>query len=155
MSKLAFAFEHVPHPRTRARLEGKVPPPPTVDAQRVGFNGRAGLIITTIVGTMWAAYAFVVLSLISLPSALRSGDSLIIVAWVAQTFLQLVLLPVIIVGQNIQAKASDGRAEETYRDAEAVLHECTQIQAHLAAQDKAQQEQMAALSEMILRLQKA
>jgi hypothetical protein len=52
---------------------------------------------------MWAAYAFVVLALISLPGALSTHDAVIIVAWIAQTFLQLVLLPIIIVGQNIQA----------------------------------------------------
>jgi hypothetical protein len=46
-----------------------------------------------------------------------------------------VLLPVIIVGQNLQAKASDKRAESTYKDAEAVLHEAIEIQKHLAAQD--------------------
>ena len=33
------------------------------------------------------------------------------------------------------AKAADGRSEQTYRDAEAVLHEAMQIQQHLAAQD--------------------
>jgi hypothetical protein len=59
------------------------------------------------------------------------------VAWIAQTFLQLVLLPIIIVGQNIQAAASDKRAEDTYKDAEAVLHEAVEIQKHLAAQDAA------------------
>jgi len=48
------------------------------------------------------------------------------------------LLPIIIVGQNIQAKAADRRADETYQDAEAALHECVQIQAHLTAQDAAQ-----------------
>jgi len=49
----------------------------------------------------------------------------------------LILLPIIIVGQNIQAKASDKRAEATYKDADAVLHEALQIQAHLEAQDRA------------------
>jgi hypothetical protein len=47
-----------------------------------------------------------------------------------------VLLPVIIVGQNLQAKATDKRAMQTYRDAEAVLHEAMEIQKHLAAQDE-------------------
>jgi hypothetical protein len=51
--------------------------------------------------------------------------------------LQLVLLPIIIVGQNIQAAASDRRAEDTYKDAEAVLHEADEIQKHLLAQDEA------------------
>jgi hypothetical protein len=61
----------------------------------------------------------------------------VIVAWVAQTFLQLVLLPIIIVGQNIQAKASDDRALATYEDAGAILAETIEIQKHLAAQDRA------------------
>ena len=60
-----------------------------------------------------------------------------LIAWIAQTFLQLVLLPIIIVGQNVQAEASDKRAEATYQDADAVLHEALQIQAHLEAQDAA------------------
>jgi hypothetical protein len=85
---------------------------------------------------MWCAYLFTVIALISLPDAIRSGDSIIIIAWIAQTFLQLVLLPIIIVGQNIQARAADKRAEQTYRDAEAVLHEAQQIQDHLATQDR-------------------
>jgi hypothetical protein len=55
----------------------------------------------------------------------------------------LVLLPVIIVGQNIQARAADKRSESTYKDAEAVLHEAMQIQAHLAEQDKALSDIMA------------
>jgi hypothetical protein len=40
----------------------------------------------------------------------------------------------IIVGQNIQALAADTRAENTYKDAEAVLAEAIKIQEHLAAQ---------------------
>jgi hypothetical protein len=143
MNELAAVFQHVPHPHTRQTLEGTAAPPPKVDDERVGLNGKLGLMITSIVGTMWAAYLFTLLAIISFPSAIKSGDSIIIVAWVAQTFLQLVLLPIIIVGQNIQAKASDRRAEETYKDAEAVLHECLQIQAHLAAQDELLQAQVA------------
>jgi lipoate synthase len=57
------------------------------------------------------------------------------VAWIAQTFLQLVLLPIIIVGQNVQAAAADARSQATYDDAVAVLEEAKQIQQHLAAQD--------------------
>src|SRR5712692_8541393 len=149
MNEIAEVFNHRPHSRTRDRLGGTAPPPPKVDDHRVGINGKLGLFITTIVGTMWAAYLFTLLALISFPSAIRSGDSIIIVAWIAQTFLQLVLLPIIIVGQNIQAKASDKRAEQTYKDAEAVLHECIQIQQHLAAQDNAQQTQIAELRQLI------
>ncbi len=82
------------------------------------------------------AYAFTVLALVSAPSAFGSGNLLIIVAWIAQTFLQLVLLPIIIVGQNVQAAAADKRAQATYDDASAILVESQQIQAHLMAQDE-------------------
>ena len=102
----------------------------------VRLNARIGLRITVIVGTMWCAYVFTILALISFPAAIRSHDKIVIVAWIAQTFLQLVLLPIIIVGQNIQAKAADKRAEETYKDAEAVLKEAEEIQNHLLAQDQ-------------------
>ncbi len=78
------------------------------------FNTQVAIKITGIVGSMWCAYAFAVLALISLPSALQSGNSIIIVGWIAQTFLQLVLLPIIIVGQNVQAAASDARAESDH-----------------------------------------
>jgi hypothetical protein len=58
------------------------------------------------------------------------------VSWISQTFLQLVLLSVIIVGQNVLPAAADKRAEATYYDADAVLHEAVMIQEHLRAQDK-------------------
>jgi hypothetical protein len=68
-----------------------------------------------------------------------------IIAWIAQTFLQLVLLSIIIVGQNILSAASDKRSEATYKDADAVLHEALQIQKHLEAQDQAIERIMAAV----------
>ncbi|MEN9731647.1 MAG: hypothetical protein RL488_957, partial [Actinomycetota bacterium] len=101
------------------------------------LSDRIGLAITKSVGTMWAAYVFFALTLVSLPAALTSGNVIIIVSWVAQTFLQLVLLPIIIVGQNIQAAASDRRAIATYEDAGAILEEAKEIQNHLSDQDQA------------------
>jgi len=59
-----------------------------------------------------------------------------------------VLLPIIIVGQNIQAATSDKRAEDTYKDAEAVLHEAIEHQSHLASQDEAITEIVATLRKM-------
>jgi len=75
------------------------------------FNTWLAVRITRTVGTMWTAYLFACISLISLPAALHSGDVIVIVSWVAQTFLQLVLLPIIIVGQNVISAAQDARAE--------------------------------------------
>jgi hypothetical protein len=127
-------FHHMPHPHIATRHQHKAA---KTSDERVGINGKIGVFITTVVGTMWAAYLFTILAVVSLPGALSSHDSVIIVAWIAQTFLQLVLLPVIIVGQNVQSKAADKRSEQTYSDAEAILHECLQLQEHLKAQDDA------------------
>jgi hypothetical protein len=129
-------YEHCMHPRTASMVLQRRPPPPKVDDLRVGLNGKIGLMITTLVGTMICAYAFGIIALVSLPSAITSHNLTIIIAWVSSNFLQLVLLPVIIVGQNLQAKASDKRAENTFKDAEAVLHEAIEIQKHLVAQDQ-------------------
>ena len=99
------------------------------------FNTKLSVKITKLVGTMWCAYAFAVLAFISLPSAIRSGNPVALVSWVSQTFLQLVLLSIIIVGQNVLGAAADMRAEATYEDADAVLHTSLEIQRHLEAQD--------------------
>ena len=135
MSKPSYQYKQHPHVERRkktAPVSSK-----ESDAQKIGLNDRIGLFITKKVGTMWAAYIFFALTLVSLPAALASGNALIIVSWVAQTFLQLVLLPIIIVGQNIQAKSSDERAIATYEDAGAILEEAKEIQSHLGAQDEA------------------
>jgi len=84
------------------------------------FNEWLAIRITKVVGTMWCAYAFAALALISLPAAIRGGTATLI-SWIAQTFLQLVLLSIIMVGQNIAAKKSDRQLEQTYRDSEQLL----------------------------------
>jgi hypothetical protein len=85
-----------------------------------GFNNWLAVKITNVVGTMWCAYAFAILALISLPQAIASGTSALI-GWIAQTFLQLVLLSIIMVGQKVAAEASDQQLKQTYLDAEALL----------------------------------
>jgi len=75
------------------------------------LNRRVAVLVTNAVGTMWCAYAFAALALVSLPDAIRSGNPVTLVSWISQTFLQLVLLSIIIVGQNVQAEHTDARAE--------------------------------------------
>jgi hypothetical protein len=137
-------FIYTPHPHiARRKREGPVKIADQLPAQNpvVRFNSRLALLITICVGSMWCAYLFMVLALVSFPAALQSGNTIILVAWISQTFCQLVLLPIIIVGQNLQGQAVDKRAEQTYNDAEAVLHEALQIQQHLTAQDRHLQQQ--------------
>jgi hypothetical protein len=78
------------------------------------FNRRVAEKITSFVSTMWCAYIFVALALISLPAALRSGDVIVKVDWVAQTFLQLVLLSIIMVGQKKSAESVEKMITETH-----------------------------------------
>ena len=63
---------------------------------------------------MWCAYVFAAIALISLPNAIKSHDTIIIVSWVAQTFLQLVLLSIIMVGQNVQSENVAQQIAETH-----------------------------------------
>lgn len=86
-----------------------------------GFNAKLALVITRSVGTMACAYVFGVIALISLPAAISSGQVIVIVAWIAQTFLQLVLLSIIMVGQSVQSAASDARAAKEFADTEMIL----------------------------------
>jgi len=130
---MQVSFEHRPDPRIADR---KTSGPPRTAEGHVGFNGRIALALTTVVGTMWCAYAFGLLALTVVPQAIQGG-LLTTIQWVSQTFIQLVMLSVIMVGQNILGRASDKRAEMTYKDAEAIFAEATQIQAHLKAQDEA------------------
>jgi len=130
---MRVSFDHEPHPQI---VERSTAGPPTTVAEHVGINGRIALGLTTAVGTMWCAYAFAILALLVLPEAI-GGGLLTLVQWVSQTFIQLVMLSVIVVGQNILGRASDKRALMTYQDAEATFHEAGQIQAHLKSQDDA------------------
>lgn len=131
-------YTHTPHPHISQR---QATAPVSIKAMhRRGkavdrFNAFLAVKITDGVGTMWCAYAFAILAFVSLPAAIAGGVATLI-SWVAQTFLQLVLLSIIMVGQRVAGEAADKRAIATYKDAEAVLHEALQIQQHLAAQDE-------------------
>jgi hypothetical protein len=97
-------------------------------------NKRIALALTNGVGTMTTFWLFCCLSLCSLPSVLSAftpfahafpawmvkASIIALVAWIAQTFFQLVLLPALMVGQNLQNAAADARAAKTFEDVEAV-----------------------------------
>jgi hypothetical protein len=78
------------------------------------FNRRVAAKITSGVSTMWCAYIFGAIALISLPAAIKTGDVVVIVAWIAQTFLQLVLLSIIMVGQQVQSDSVEKMIRETH-----------------------------------------
>jgi hypothetical protein len=109
-------MDHTPNPYLELRRKFLRP----LEKRENRFNDWLAVSITNIVGTMWCAYAFAALALVSLPAAIRGGTATLI-AWIAQTFLQLVLLSIIMVGQRIAAEKSDRQLEQTYRDSEELL----------------------------------
>ena len=98
------------------------------------FNKRIALLITNNVGTMTCFWLFCVIALLALPAALVEAHVIsptigiigeagfvIVVEWMAQSFIQLVLLPALMVGQNLQNIAADARSAKTFEDVERVL----------------------------------
>ena len=123
-------YDYVPHPHIENRKK-RAPKTADEEAKPMGamgrFNAFLAVKITNGVGTMWCAYVFAGIALISLPEAIKGGTSPLI-AWIAQTFLQLVLLSIIIVGQKVAGAASETRAIDTYKDAEALLEISSDMQ---------------------------
>ena len=103
------------HARTKDHLPRSTP------IQR--FNSWLAVKITDGVGTMWCAYAFAALAFVSLPQAIASHSAVTLVSWISQTFLQLVLLSVIMVGQNLLATAGDARAAKTFDDTQSLCND--------------------------------
>lgn len=94
------------------------------------FNNSFAVKITNGVGSMWSAYIFALISLMSLPAILVlvlpslrhnfpnwiiTASVITLIAWVSQNFLQLVLLPVIMVGQNVIQGQQDAKAETDHQ----------------------------------------
>ena len=113
--------KHVVHPKELVKKE---------EVGLTKFNTALALKITNTVGSMWTAYVFTLLALVSLPAILTeakfvkagtfphwmiSVGLIALVAWIAQTFLQLVLLPIIMVGQNVIQGQQDAKAEADHK----------------------------------------
>ncbi|MCL5113473.1 MAG: hypothetical protein M1554_03285 [Patescibacteria group bacterium] len=94
------------------------------------FNKSLAVLITRGVGSMWSAYLFAILSLMSLPAILVlispslkpdfpkwiiDASLITLIAWISQNFLQLVLLPVIMVGQNVIQDHQAAKAQADHK----------------------------------------
>ncbi len=52
---------------------------------------------------------------------MQTGQLTIIINWVSSNWIQLILLPALMVGQNVQSAAADARAVKTFQDTERIL----------------------------------
>jgi hypothetical protein len=123
MTEMTSPQSHVPRlvlaEQVHARVHG---------TGRMGrFNAAVAVRITKIVGTMYCAYVFTLVALVALPAAIQQGSVTVLVNWLSSNFLQLVLLPIIIVGQNVISAAQDARAEADHETLTA-LHQMSKQQ---------------------------
>ena len=102
---------HVPRHVTSANIRAQIHGTSAIGR----FNAAVAVRITKIVGTMYCAYIFALLALVALPAAIQQGSPTVLVNWLSSNFLQLVLLPIIIVGQNVISSAQDKRAEADHK----------------------------------------
>ena len=99
--------------------------------EKKSINQRFAESITSGVATMWCAYLFAAIAFISLPQAIRTRDAITIVSWVAQTFLQLVLLSIIMVGQKEQSRKVEKQIAETHDASITELGEIRELQTEI------------------------
>ncbi len=144
------AFEHHQHPWIEQRRAAQPVAPPD---EQIGFNGRLGRAITQAAGTMWAFYAAAlfmgVWMVLSLLKVITFDPYPFAFLLFLGNIVQLLLMFVILVGQQVLAGSSDRRALQTYKDAEAILAECLQLQTHLQEQDKTLKEVVERLETMV------
>lgn len=107
-----------------------------IHKERLKLNDKIGLWITRVVGTMWCAYVFSGLALVALPAAISQGSPTILVNWLSSNFIQLVLLPLIMVGQELQGRHSEIRAEIDFETNLKAEKEIEKILLKLKEQDK-------------------
>ena len=103
------------------------------------FNKKLALLITNNIGTMTCFWLFCVISLSSLLAVLYAAHIIgtvgfltaqgfiLCVSWLSQNFIQLVLLPALMVGQNLQNEAADARATKTFEDVEDARARLTKV----------------------------
>lgn len=96
----------------------------------VSFQDKIALYITSVVGSMYCAYAFAFLACISLPNAIENGISTLI-SWIAQTFLQLVLLSIIMVGQRIQNQNAEQQSKEAQIKHDKILLQIEKLETNI------------------------
>jgi uncharacterized membrane protein len=118
--------------------------PPQLHDDRLGVNARLAAFITAKIGSMWTVYlcsAFCAIWMLLAQTGPLSFDKypfpfLLFLG----NIIQLLLIFIILLGQQVLSAATDKRARATWTNAEAILHECEQIQHHLIAEDKRMQD---------------
>jgi hypothetical protein len=124
-------FKHQPHPHTPRNINLIH----EAEQASAGFNQKIAIALTRGVGTMACAYCFTLLAIAGFPNLLGPSVSQY-VQWISQTFIQLTMLSVIMVGQSILGRKAELQAEEAFNTTQKSYHDIEQIALHLQAQDE-------------------
>ena len=126
-----FEHEHHPYQPRNVNLVHEA------EQKAAGVNTRIAVGLTKSVGTMWTAYTFAALAVVGLLAilGLLSPIVALLVVWISQTFLQLTLLPIIMVGQNVLGRKSELQADEQFNTTMTSYNDIEQVMQHLSAQD--------------------
>src|SRR5580698_1587601 len=130
-------YTTIRHPHIHGRRKHG---PVQLEHEHIGLNGQMAAWITRKVGSMWTVYIFAVVTAgwMLLGSRQLYGFDpypypfLLFVG----NLVQLLLIFIILLGQQVLGRSADKRSLQTYLDAEAILQDCEEIQNHLIAQDE-------------------
>lgn len=127
-------FQHTPHSHKpqNVNLLHKA------ELAMAGFNQRLAVSITKATGNMLCAYIFAFIALLGFPalSAWLGTFVAAYILWLSSEFIQLVMLPVLSVGQQVLGRHQELMAEEQFKTTQKIDHDIGQIREHLARQDK-------------------
>jgi uncharacterized membrane protein len=115
-----------------------------VHQSRLSKTDKLALYITKRVGTMGFFYACAVLVTIPLIFA----PAMPVVQYISSGYLQLILLPLIMVGQNLQGRHAELRAEHDYQTNVKAEKEIEAVLLHLEKQDETMLEILKRLEKM-------
>ena len=128
-------YTAVRHPRAHARRSQD----PGHADEASGFNERLAAWITARIGSMWTVYIAAAVTVLWMALGSKGVLGFDPYPYPFLLFLgnvaQLLLIFIILLGQQVLGRSADRRSTDTYEDAEAILVDCEQIQNHLMAQD--------------------
>lgn len=137
LSRGASLLESSPHPWIERH---RVQQPPQAMDHVISRNGRIAAWLTQRLGSVWAFYLAAGTQVIWIGLAAIGLQRFDPYPFAFMTFLstlvQLLFMIVIMVGQDVLGHAADRRSEQTFLNAEAILHECRRMKARLTAQDR-------------------
>jgi hypothetical protein len=137
LSRGVGLLESSPHPWIERH---RVQPPSRATDQAGRLNGRIAARLTRLLGSMWTFYGSALTQVVWIVLAEAGVQRFDRYPFLFMTFLstlaQLIFMVVIMVGQGVLGQAADRRSEQTFLDAEAILHECQRMKSRLTAQDR-------------------